>query len=331
MKNRKKEHIDFAFAARVESFKADKRFYYEPLLSSHPTEELPIFSFAGKTMRLPIWVSSMTGGTKKAANINRNLARASKEFGMGMALGSCRVLLEDESHFDDFNLRPILGDDVPFYANLGVAQLEELLEQKATDKINNLIEKLDADGIIIHINPLQEAFQPEGDIFKKSPLDTLKEFLQIFNGRVIVKEVGQGMGPESLKELLSLPLEAIEFGALGGTNFTLLELMRHNSNVSEYEKFANIGHSAYEMTKTVNYLVETGLDYKCKQLIISGGITDVLDGYFLQQNSKIPAVIGMGSALLKVSMGEYDELQTFLQQTEKSYKLAKAFLKPKKL
>ena len=331
MKNRKKEHIDLAFDARIESLNADKRFYYEPLLSAHPTKSLPEFEFAGKKMRLPIWVSSMTGGTKKAGDINRNLARASKEFGMGMALGSCRVLLEDESHFDDFNLRPILGDDVPFYANLGIAQLEELLEQKATDKINNLIEKLDADGIIIHINPLQEAFQPEGDIFKKSPSDTLKEFLQIFNGRVIVKEVGQGMGPESLKELLSLPLEAIEFGALGGTNFTLLELMRHNSNVSEYEKFASIGHSAYEMTKIINDLVENGLDYKCKQLIISGGITDILDGYFLQQNSKIPAVIGMGSALLKVSMGEYDELETFLKQTEKNYKLAKAFLKPKKL
>lgn len=328
MQNRKKDHINQAFNARVEKDEADKRFNYEPLLAAHPVNKLAPFSFAGKTMRLPLWISSMTGGTKQAGVINRNLARSCNEFGLGMGVGSCRVLLQDERHLPDFDLRHIVGDASPFYANLGIAQLEQLIEEKALDKISKLIELLKADGIIIHINPFQEAFQPEGEVFKRPPIDTLQEFLEITDERVIVKEVGQGMGPESIKRLLHLPIEAIEFGALGGTNFTLLELLRSQENeLTAFEAFGKIGHTAEEMTEMVNEIVSKSNTYKCKQVIISGGIKHILDGYYLQQKSKLTSVIGMGSALLKVASGEYEELRNYLQQVERSYQLASTYLR----
>ena len=331
MNDRKKDHINQAFNARVEKDAADKRFNYEPLLAAHPVGRPNSFSFAGKTMRLPLWISSMTGGTAQAGIINRNLARACNEFGLGMGVGSCRVLLEDERHFDDFNLRPIIGNESPFYANLGIAQLEHLVEQKATDKIPKLIELLQTDGIIIHINPLQEAFQPEGEIFKRPPIETLQEFLETnSNIRIIVKEVGQGMGPESIDRLLHLPIEAIEFGALGGTNFTLLELLRsHEKELTAFEAFGKVGHTAEEMTQMINDIVSNSTTYSCKQLIISGGITHILDGYYLQKVSRLSSVIGMGSALLKVASKSYEELQSFLQQLERSYQLASSYLKIK--
>ena len=332
MSDRKKDHINQAFNARVEKDAADKRFNYEPLLSAHPVGRPTSFSFAGKTMRLPLWISSMTGGTAQAGMINSNLARACNEFGLGMGVGSCRVLLENERHFDDFNLRPIIGDESPFYANLGIAQLEHLVDQKATDKISKLIELLQADGIIIHINPLQEAFQPEGEIFKRPPIETLQEFLETNSKiRVIVKEVGQGMGSESIKRLLDLPIEAVEFGALGGTNFTLLELLRsQEKELTAFEAFGKVGHTAEDMTHMVNDIVSSSNTYSCKQLIISGGITHILDGYYLQQLCKLPSVIGMGSALLKVAAGEYEELRNYLQQVEKSYQLASSYLRIRK-
>ncbi len=330
MQNRKKDHINQAFNARVEKDAADKRFYYEPLLAAHPVTKPPPFSFAGKTMRLPLWISSMTGGTEQAGIINRNLAQATNEFGLGMGVGSCRVLLEDERHLGDFNLRHIIGDESPFYANLGIAQLEKLIEEKAVDKISRLINLLQADGIIIHINPLQEAFQPEGDVFKRPPIDTLQEFLETADARVIVKEVGQGMGPKSMEQLLNLPLEAIEFGALGGTNFTLLELLRSQENeMSAFEMFGKVGHTAEEMTQMVNDIVTKSNTYSCKQIIISGGITNFLDGYYLQQLSKLTSVIGMGSTLLKVASGKYDKLRSYLQQVERSYQLASTYLRAK--
>lgn len=329
MDDRKKDHINQAARARVEKNDADKRFNYEPLLAAHPVGEPTPFSFAGKTMRLPLWISSMTGGTPQAGVINRNLARACNEFGLGMGLGSCRTLLDDKQHLEDFDLRHMVGKESPFYANLGIAQLEQLIEEKATDKIARLIELLQADGIIIHINPLQEAFQPEGEIFNRPPLDTLQEFLEIApHIRVIVKEVGQGIGPESMQRLLHLPIEAIEFGALGGTNFTLLELLRNQEKeLTAFEPFAHVGHTAEEMTRMINAIVSKSNRYLCKQLIISGGITHILDGYYLQQISKLTSVIGMGSALLKVASQEYAALQNYLQQVERGYQLASAYLR----
>lgn len=328
MSERKKDHINQAFKARVEKAAADQRFNYEPLLAAHPVGRPAPFSFVGKTMRLPLWISSMTGGTAQASVINRNLAKACKEFGLGMGVGSCRILLEDERHYDDFNLRPIIGDESPFYANLGIAQLEHLVEEKAVDKISKLIDLLQADGIIIHINPLQEAFQPEGEVFKRHPLDTLQEFLETANTRVIVKEVGQGMGPESIERLMHLPIEAIEFGALGGTNFTLLELLRsQDKEMTAFEDFSKVGHTAEEMTQMINDIVSKSNRYSCKQVIISGGISHILDGYYLQQKCKLTSVIGMGSTLLKVAAGEYEELRSYLQQVERSYQLASAYLR----
>lgn len=332
MSDRKKDHINQAFQARVEKDEADQRFNYEPLLAAHPMGKLAPFSFAGKTMRLPLWISSMTGGIPQAGVINRNLARACNEFGLGMGLGSCRILLENDRHIDDFNLRHIVGEESPFYANLGIAQLEHLIKEKATDKISKLMDRLQTDGIIIHVNPLQETFQLEGDIFKRPPLDTIQEFLETINTRVIVKEVGQGMGPESIKQLLHLPIEAIELGALGGTNFTLLELLRRkkDEDITAFEAFVKVGHTAEEMTRMINEVVSKSNMHSCKQLIISGGITHILDGYYLQQISKLTSVIGMSSALLKVASGEYEELRIYLQQVEKSYQLASAYLKVRK-
>ena len=175
----------------------------------------------------------MTGGTSRAGLINKNLAQACAEFGLGMGLGSCRILLDDRTYFNDFNVRPIMGNEVPLFANIGICQLEQLLASKEVDKLNELVANLQADGLIIHINPLQESFQPEGDRLKRPAIEILEDYLEQTNILTMVKEVGQGMGKDSLKALLQLPLESIEFGAFGGTNFSYLELNRSNSMAAE--------------------------------------------------------------------------------------------------
>lgn len=328
MEDRKKAHIDLAFKSRIEVSEADQRFNYEPLLSPHPDESFSPFPFAGKTMRLPIWISSMTGGTALAGQINRNLARAAGEFGLGMGLGSCRILLEDKKYLPDFDVRSHMGNDAPLYANLGIAQLEKMIASHSSHKISEMVHLLRADGIIIHINPLQEAFQPEGDLLKRPPIETLQAFLESTSLRVIVKEVGQGMGPESLRLLLNLPIQAIEFGALGGTNFTKLELARQTDNTRNvYNLFGNIGHTAAQMTQMANNIVENQDHIQRREIIISGGITDVLDGWHLMKSSTLPAVIGMGSAFLKHAMNDYDSLKLYVEQLQKSIALANAYLK----
>ncbi|CAN5177286.1 hypothetical protein BH09BAC1_BH09BAC1_01140 [soil metagenome] len=324
---RKQDHIELAFQSRITGQDIDDRFYYEPMVSAHPKELTPK-AFLGKTMRAPIWISSMTGGTTSAGTINRNLAQACAEFGLGMGLGSCRALLDSDEFFEDFNLRPIIGPEQPFFANLGIAQVEQLLANGAGHKILALVNKLQADGLFIHVNPLQEWLQPEGDAINRSPIDTIEECLEL-GVKIIVKEVGQGMGPESLKALLQMPLAAIDFAAHGGTNFSKLELLRDSEQKQQtYGQLAHMGHTAEEMVDFVNGLFAIlGDKVKVEECIISGGVGNFLDGYYLMHKLRCNSVYGQGSAFLKHAQGDYKALQEFVRYQIQGLQVAGAFLK----
>ena len=330
MAQRKKDHIDLAFESRIHQSKIDPRFYYEPLLAPHPQKwDGPTTSIAGKELKIPIWISSMTGGTQWAKIINTNLAKACKNFGMGMGLGSCRPILFDDEYLADFAIRQYIGDNQPLFANLGIAQIEELLDQNKLSLLNDLVNKLEADGLIIHVNPFQEWLQPEGDRFKYPPLDTIKSVLDAINFPIIVKEVGQGMGIQSLRSLLELPLAAVDFAANGGTNFAKLELLRSDAVKQRiYAQLANIGHSAEDMVLLTNQIErEREENIQCRQIIISGGINSFLDGYFLIKKSTLPAIYGQASAFLQHARGDYEELHQFVQSQVEGLALAQAFLR----
>jgi isopentenyl-diphosphate delta-isomerase len=273
----------------------------------------------------------MTGGTELAATINKNLARACGEFGMGMGLGSCRQLLYSDQYLPDFDVRDLIGPDLPLYANLGIAQVERLLVAKDTGRIQDLLQRLRADGLIVHVNPLQEAMQPEGDQFTRPPIATIKSLLDKAGYPMIVKEVGQGMGPASLRELMQLPLAAIEFAAAGGTNFAKLELQRSDAEKQRiFEKIATVGHSAFEMLEFTNHLSGSLGKYgKVDNLILSGGVRDFLDGYYLIRKSTLTAVYGQASGFLKHARGEYQELHAYIEAQLRGLELAYAFLQLK--
>jgi isopentenyl-diphosphate delta-isomerase len=326
LENRKKDHIELAFKSQTSLPEMDSRFHYEPMFNAHPSGGLGPFPILGKVQRVPIWVSSMTGGARLAGTINRNLAMACKEFGMGMGLGSCRIILDDDTYFEDFNLRRIIGDDLPFWANLGIAQIEELVSRNQIGKATSLVEKLQADGLIIHVNPMQEWFQPEGDILNEPPLETIRNFLDRFPMPVIVKEVGQGMGPESLRALLRLPLQAIEFAAFGGTNFARVELLRdERASQAIFEPLSLVGEDAGSMVDHVNRIVSQEKP-ECSELIISGGIRNFLDGYYMIKKSSLPAVYGMASAFLRHAREDYEQLRNFVHAQVRGLEIAYAYL-----
>ncbi len=329
MEDRKKAHIDLVFQSQTLQSTINGRFNYEPILYPHPgseTESDP-FPFLGKMQKVPLWVSSMTGGTKMGKTINSNLAKVCREFGIGMGLGSCRVLLDDDTHLADFDVRYLIGDDLPFYANLGIAQIEKMIAGKELDKISILIDKLQADGLIIHVNPIQEWFQPEGDRWSSPPIDSIKTILDRFDFPIVVKEVGQGMGPASIRELLMLPLQAIEFAAYGGTNFAKMELLRNNEKKQHFfEPFAYVGHDAEEMTEFVNQVVKEEKNVACKEIIISGGIVSFLHGYYLVKKCALPAVYGQASSFLKYAKESYEELYEYVDYQVRGLIMASVYL-----
>jgi isopentenyl-diphosphate Delta-isomerase len=327
---RKDSHLELALSS-ANTF-IDERFYYEPKLAAHPntTEEWPV-KIGTKTLRFPLWISSMTGGTQKTNEINLRLAKAAAKFGLGMGAGSSRIALESPEKANDFNLKPIIGDAIPYYLNFGIAQIEQMLAQGTINEIDSIVKKLNADGIFIHVNPFQEWMQPEGDIIQHAPIETIKQFLAISSTPVLVKEVGQGFGYESLKQLLQLPLIAIEFAANGGTNFSKLELARNKAKSQFYTPFVFVGHSAKEMVQMCNQLVdELGNNRKCESIIISGGIKDFLDGYYLLKMSKMNAVYGQASELLKHAQVSQESLEEYLQYQLEGLLLARTFLTIKK-
>jgi isopentenyl-diphosphate delta-isomerase len=288
------------------------------------------FIFLGKEIKLPMWISSMTGGAPEAMKINQNLARAANAHGLGMGLGSCRILLDNKKYLPDFDVRDIIGDHLPLFANIGIAQIEKMQARGDSERLVELVQLLRADGLIIHVNPAQEFLQEEGDRLEVPPIETIIRFLEEVPLKTIVKEVGQGMGPQSLRQLLQLPIEAIETASFGGTNFARLELKRKNNEQGALlEPLAHIGHTAPEMLETLNELTDSETDIKCKHIIFSGGIKNFLDGYDLISRSKLPAVFGQASGFLHHARDSYESLDQYITQQVQGLAFAKAWLKPK--
>ena len=317
---RKGAHIELASRAQTPTSGVDQRFNYEPLFFTHPTaDQTWPTKFLKAQLNFPVWISSMTGGTEHARKINLNLAKLCGTHKLGMGLGSCRSLLDSDDRIEDFHVRKYLGEQ-PLFANLGLAQVEELLSIHKEQKIHEMVNRLEATGLIIHLNPLQEWFQPEGDRYKISPLITLTKFLEKASYPVIVKEVGQGMGPRSLKALLELPLAGVEFGAFGGTNFSLLESMRRDHD--EVKKpFVQVGHTALEMVEILN-----ALPTRNKEFIISGGIRNVLDGFELLSKMKANGLIGMAQPFLGPAMSGHESLEEYFNTFKESLLTAKGAL-----
>lgn len=324
--SRKLDHIQLAFESQLSD--ADHRFYYEPMLSAHPEySAIPKVDIAGTTMQVPLWISSMTGGAEKAGKINLLLAEVCKAYGLGMGLGSCRPVLENSEYSKDFEIRKFIGDQ-PLFANLGIAQIEELIANNQLQALVDMVHRLEANGLIIHVNPLQEWMQPEGDRFALSPIDTVKRVLDFVDFPIIVKEVGQGFGPKSLSALLQLPLAALDYGAFGGTNFSKLENLRRESvERTLLEPVQHVGHSAHEMTGWVNQLhASLGDKVLCDKIIVSGGVSTFLDGYYHLQKLSMPALYAQASPFLKYALEGEAALHQFVEAQIKGLALSYTYL-----
>ncbi len=326
--DRKRDHIDLAFESHTHGASRDQRFDYEPALTTFPNHHVHADCyFLGKALRFPIWISSMTGATEKAARINKNLARACNDFGLGMGLGSCRTLLDSDENLGDFAVRQYIGSQ-PLYANLGIAQVIQLIVQKKTLKIRHMLDKIDADGLIVHINPIQEWLQPEGDpIVGITPYQAIESLLEQCDYPLIVKEVGQGIGPRSLEALLQLPLAAIEFGAYGGTNFAKLESLR-DPITEVIDPICYVGHSISDMIDSIRSIAEQKT-LVCKEFIISGGIQSYLDGYYYNECLPFNSVYGQASGFLRHATGDYDSLANYVQRQVDGYMFAMRYLRIK--
>lgn len=177
-------------------------------------------TFCGRRLRAPILVSCMTGGTDEAGRLNRVLAEVAQEAGLAMGLGSGRVLLE-KPDAPGFNLRDV-APDVPLLANLGAAQLNR---GAGVDDCRRLLDLTSADALVLHLNPLQEALQPEGEPRFKGLLQRIEILCGALGAPVIVKEVGFGLAEDVVAALFDAGVGAVDVAGAGGTSWS--EVERH--------------------------------------------------------------------------------------------------------
>lgn len=176
----------------------------------------------GKTLKTPLLISSMTGGTARAREINRKLASGAQAAGIAMGLGSMRAAIEDPSLADTFQVRDV-APDILLCANLGAVQLNY---GYGVAECQRAVEMIEADALILHFNALQEAVQPEGDGNFAGLLNKVAAICRALSTPVIAKEVGWGFAEEDARRLAEAGVAAIDVAGAGGTSWSQVEMHR---------------------------------------------------------------------------------------------------------
>ena len=227
----------------------------------------PSVKFMGKTLSFPLLISSMTGGAdEELVKINRNRAEAAEAEGVALAVGSQRVLFSDAMARESFELRKHAPNALLF-GNLGAVQLN--YEMGFAD-CEAAVDILDADGLFLHLNPLQEAVQPEGDTDFSSLRSKIAVIVQTLKKPVIVKEVGAGISPEDVEHLLAAGVKYIDIAGCGGTSWSMVE-SRRSDEPELGELFADWGIPtplALQLMKPYRHEVK---------MIASGGVRSGID------------------------------------------------------
>ncbi len=225
--------------------------------------------FLGKKLKAPFLISPMTGGTEEAERINRNLAAVAQEFGWAMGVGSQRVALEDPRLAFSYKVRDV-APDILLLANLGAVQLNY---GYGVDECRKAVEMIEADALVLHLNPLQEALQPEGNTDFSGLLRKIEKVCAHLEVPVVVKEVGWGISPRVALKLVEAGVAAIDVAGAGGTCWSLIEMHRveKESLKNVAMAFSNWGIPTAEAIREIRRILP---DFP---LIASGGIRTGID------------------------------------------------------
>jgi isopentenyl-diphosphate Delta-isomerase len=188
----------------------------------------PSIEFLGRRLELPLVIASMTGGHPDGARVNATLARAAERHGIAMGVGSQRAALADARLADSYAIARREAPTALLIANVGVPQL--VLQQRGTpiepSELRQLVAMIRADALVIHLNPLQELVQSEGDRNAVGYLDAIARVVSAVDVPVIAKETGAGVSRTVARRLAAVGVSAIDVGGVGGTSFAAVEAMR---------------------------------------------------------------------------------------------------------
>jgi len=275
IQQRKKDHLKIALSPQAQIGNAGFENYkfIHNALPEIDFDKIDLSAkFLGKKVSYPFFISCMTGGVTEGKIINRRLAAAAQKYGIAIGVGSQRAAIEHPKLEELFSTREI-APDIPLIANVGLVQLNYGFGVKEFQKCIDMIK---ADAIAIHINPIQEVIQPEGDRNFENLLPKLKKIIPRLSVPVIAKEVGFGLSFEVVKKLYKAGVRIFDTAGWGGTNWSFVEGKRQRGQAELGELFSNWGIPTAESIVQVNKFKEEVQD-KNITIIGSGGIRNGIE------------------------------------------------------
>ena len=267
-RDRKLEHIRLALEERMQlgrNFFDDYRFDHAALPEIDLDHVDAGVDFLGRRLAAPLLISSMTGGTETAGQINRNLAAGAEQAGVAVGVGSQRKALEDPTKADTFRVREVAPSAV-LLANLGAVQLNYGMGVR---ECREAVEMIGADALILHLNPLQEAIQPEGQCNFAGLLPKIGAVVREVGVPVVVKEIGCGISEATARALAAQGVRIVDTAGVGGTSWARIEAQRAG-DLEIGELFAGWGIPTPESIHQLRQV--EGLT-----VIASGGVRNGLD------------------------------------------------------
>lgn len=308
--DRKLDHIKIVLDKNVEPLPSPFAKYRLPFkaLPEIDLEEIDTsVEFFGKKLSFPFVISSMTGGPEKGLQINRSLAKAAEECGVALGLGSMRVIIRKPESLSSFNVRKYCPS-VPLFANAGLVQLNYGF---GADEINRIVDAIDADGIFLHVNHLQEAIQPEGDTNFKDLIPKLEKILPKIKKPVIIKETGSGIDFETAKALREIGIEWIDVSGTGGTSWSWVEGYRRDDDLGDIFRAEGV---------PTDKAILDAAQIEGLKIIAGGGVRTGID---------IAKAIALGSdmataakPLLAPSLESSEAVAKILKKLHREYKIA---------
>jgi isopentenyl-diphosphate delta-isomerase len=272
--NRKADHIRINLERNVQFPRLttgldDFSFLHQALPELNLNEISTQTEFLGKSVSAPLLISSMTGGTPEAQEINRRLAQAAQQAGIAMGVGSQRAAIEDKALASTFQVRDA-APDILLFANIGAVQLNY---GYGTDQCRRAVDMIGADALILHLNVLQEAVQPEGDGNFAGLLTKIEAVCSHLEVPVIGKEVGWGLSERATRQLADAGVSALDVAGAGGTSWSEVEFHRAPTafHAQVAAAFADWG------IPTAHSLIYARRAVPNLPLIASGGLRDGID------------------------------------------------------
>jgi len=289
-KQRKDDHIKINLEKNIDSSLSVGFDQYTFVHNALPELDLSNMNlestFLGRIINAPLLISSMTGGTDAGNLINIRLAEAAQQAGIAMGVGSQRSEVLNQSNARKFNIRQY-APDIPLYANLGAVQLNYGF---GLEECKQAVNSIQGDALILHLNPLQEALQPEGQTNFSGILKKIETICSTIEVPVIVKEVGWGISSKVAQKLINAGVSCIDVAGAGGTSWALVEKFRN----SDKNRIAISGHFHDWGIPTSDCLKDLHSDFPEIPLIASGGIKRGIDiGKSIALGARVAGIAGV--------------------------------------